>query len=68
MADFDKNLDKEVMHPDNCCTSFTLLGLHMLMTAKHQSGFTLMPRFVSINPRNFYTWTLKEHFFGLNFN
>jgi len=47
-------------------TSLILLGLRISMIALHFSGFALMPRCVSMKPRNLPRSTPKMHFSGLS--
>lgn len=61
----DKNLDKADILLTSCCTSFTKVGLLMLIMDWHLSKSVLMPLWVNMKCINFHTWTPKEHLFGL---
>jgi len=64
-ASFGRNLDIAIRWPIKHWTSLTLVGLHISMIAFHFSGLALMPRCVSMKPRNLPLLTLKMHFSGL---
>lgn len=49
------------------CTSFTIAGIIMVMSALHLSGLDSMPLLVSMRHRNFPAWTPKKHLVGLKY-
>jgi len=51
-----------VSQPMRRCTSLTLLGLCISIIALHFSGLALMPRCISMKPRNLPRSTPKMHF------
>lgn len=56
--------EREARRPLSYCTSFTLVGLLILVTNWNLSGLASIPLLVSMNPRNFPACTLKEHLVG----
>jgi len=61
-----RNLDMVVKRPTKRCTSLTFVGLYISIIALHFSGFSSIPRCVSINRKNFPLSTLNTHFSRLS--
>jgi len=64
-ASLGRKREMAVRRPMRCCTSLTLVGLHISMIALHFSGLASMSRWVSMNPRNLPRSTLNTHLSGL---
>jgi len=64
-ANFDRKQEIPASLPLSCWTSFKHVRLLILSMASHLSGFTSIPLYVIINPRNFPPPTPKKHFSGL---
>lgn len=62
MYRFDKKRDNATICPVNRFTSFTLVGLLILIIVKHLSEFTFIPLTVNKNPKNFPGFTSNKYF------
>jgi len=63
---FGRNLEMAVRQSIRRWTSLILLGLHISMIVVHFSGFALMPRCVSLKPKNLPRSMPKTYFSGLS--
>jgi len=61
-ASIGRNLDMAVRWPTKRCTSLTLVGLCISIMALHFSGFSSIPRCVSMKPKIF-CYLRRKHIF-----
>ena len=59
------NLEREAILPVRCCTSFTVVRHFISTIGRHLSGFSSIPRCVSMNPRKFLAVNGNAHLWGV---